>query len=102
MLRVQKRLTTISPEAKLYVSYMNTFQSIGETDNLDKWINRGESIKDLFRVKGLDPSLYMNKKNIVVSRPVRIGMLSENINAILGKIYRLLTQSTSYIGKVKM
>lgn len=63
----------------LHVAYMNTFQSILVTDDARDWYASGKSLHELYRVKGLDPTLYMNDDGIVVTRPVRQGPQSRYV-----------------------
>ena len=76
MLRCRDVLRDARPDLLLFVSYMNSLQSILVSDNVLTWVEAGKPMRDLFRVKGLDPAGYAAVENVVVTRPFRTGPLS--------------------------
>ncbi|MBT3374898.1 MAG: family 10 glycosylhydrolase [Lentisphaerae bacterium] len=79
MLTLRDAMREARSDLTLHVAYMNTFQSILVTDDARDWYASGKSLHELFRVKGLDPALYMNDDGIVVTRPVRQGPQSRYV-----------------------
>lgn len=79
MLRIQAKLRSVRPDLILFVSYMNTLDSISVSDDMVQWHKDQKSLHELFRVKGLDPSLYMQSEGVIVTRPERTAPVSHYI-----------------------